>query len=65
MGRDAGDNDQTFENATGAGAPPHSWPTIEKVVDVAHKTVFSVTTGILADRVIRPVLVSTRGRESH
>lgn len=57
--------DQTIENATGAGAPPHSWPTSERIVDVTHKAVFSVVTGVLVDRLKPPVLVSTRGRKSH
>lgn len=57
--------DQTVENATGVGAPPHTWPAREKAVDVLHKTVFSVVTGILADRMLSPVLASSRGRTSH
>ncbi|OCG72884.1 hypothetical protein A7J15_10325 [Microbacterium sediminis] len=57
--------DQTVENATGVGAPPHTWPRRELVVDVLHKVVFAVITGIVADRMIRPHLVSTRGRTSH
>jgi len=57
--------DQTVENATGAGAPPATWPRQELAVDLLHKTVFAVVTGILADRMLRPVLVSRRGRTSH
>jgi hypothetical protein len=57
--------DQTVENATGAGAPPHTWPRRELVVDVLHKAVFSVVTGMMADRLVRPRLVSQRGRTSH
>lgn len=57
--------DQTVENATGAGAPPRTWPMRELVVDVLHKLVFSVVTGVIADRMIRPRLVSTAGRSSH
>lgn len=57
--------DQTVENATGAGAPPSSWPAQEKMVDVAHKAVYSLTTGVLADRWISPVLESRRGTTSH
>ena len=57
--------DQTAENATGAGAPPHRWPRQEQLVDVLHKTVFSVVTGALADRTVPPTLVSTRGLTSH
>ena len=57
--------DQTVENSTGVGAPPHTWPRRELVVDVLHKLVYSVVTGVIADRLIRPLLVSTRGRTSH
>lgn len=57
--------DQTVENATGAGAAPATWPAEEKVVDIAHKTVYSVVTGVVADRLLRPTLVSRRGRTSH
>lgn len=57
--------DQTIENATGVGAPPATWPTGERTVDVLHKAVFSVVTGMIADRVLRPVLISARGRTSH
>lgn len=57
--------DQTVENVTGAGAPPRSWPVQEQVIDVLHKAVYSVVTGIIADRWIPPVLESQRGRTSH
>lgn len=57
--------DQTVENATGAGAPPASWPTDETAVDLLHKAVYSLVTGALADRLVAPVLTSTRGRTSH
>jgi hypothetical protein len=57
--------DQTVENVTGAGAPPRSWPVQEQVIDVLHKGVYSVVTGIIADRWIPPVLESHRGRTSH
>lgn len=57
--------DQTVENATGAGAPPASWPAGEQAVDVLHKAVYSVLTGVLADRLLAPVLASSRGRTSH
>jgi hypothetical protein len=57
--------DQTVENVTGAGAPPMSWPFSEQVVDVLHKAVYSVVTGVVADRLIPPVLRSGRGRTSH
>lgn len=57
--------DQTLENATGVGAPPSTWPRDELVVDVVHKAIYSVTTGLLADRLIGPDLRSGRGRRSH
>jgi hypothetical protein len=57
--------DQTLENATGVGAPPQSWPAREQAWDFAHKAVYSIATGMIADRLIRPRLVSARGRTSH
>ncbi|WP_309071040.1 hypothetical protein [Arthrobacter sp.] len=57
--------DQTIENSTGVGAPPATWPAGERAVDVLHKAVFSVVTGVVADRVLPPRLSSTRGRTSH
>jgi hypothetical protein len=57
--------DQTVENVTGAGAPPHTWPVHEQVVDVWHKAVFSFVTGALADRWIPHDLESHRGTTSH
>ena len=57
--------DQTLENTTGAGAPPSTWPAKEFVVDVVHKAVYSVVTGVVADRLIRPSLESRRGTRSH
>jgi len=57
--------DQTVENLTGVGAPPHSWPVQEQLVDVVHKAVYSTVTGALADRWIAPALQSRRGARSH
>jgi hypothetical protein len=57
--------DQTVENATGAGAPPPTWPVAEQLVDVLHKAVYSTVTGMVADRLIPPVLQSSRGTTSH
>jgi len=57
--------DQTLENATGAGAPPTSWPAKERLVDVAHKALYSLATGLVADRWIQPSLESRRGTTSH
>jgi hypothetical protein len=42
-------NDQTLENATGSGAPPWTWPRDELAVDLLHKTVYALTTGLVAD----------------
>lgn len=42
-------NDQTFENITGQGAPPWTWPRDELVIDVMHKGVYAFTTGLIAD----------------
>lgn len=57
--------DQTFENATGVGAPPRTWPRDERVVDVLHKAVYGVVTGVVAERLVSPELESRRGRTSH
>lgn len=57
--------DQTLENATGAGAPPPTWPRQERLVDVAHKAVYSVVTGVVAERLVPPSLESRRGVASH
>jgi len=57
--------DQTLENATGAGAPPHTWPVREQVWDVGHKAVFSLVTGLVAERLVAPSLQSRRGTTSH
>ncbi len=57
--------DQTLENATGCGAPPRTWPAREQVWDTAHKAVYSVATGVLAERFVPPTLESRRGVVSH
>jgi hypothetical protein len=57
--------DQTLENATGVGAPPATWPRQERVVDVLHKAIYSVTTGLVSERLIAPSLQSRRGVVSH
>ncbi len=57
--------DQTVENATGVGAPPHTWPRREQAVDVLHKAVYSFATGLLAERLVPPHLESRRGTTSH
>jgi hypothetical protein len=57
--------DQTLENASGTGAPPHTWPLREQLVDYGHKGVYAFVTGAVADRWVRPRLQSTRGVTSH
>jgi hypothetical protein len=57
--------DQTVENVTGVGAPPSTWPRSERAVDVAHKAVYALVTGLLADRTVSPALQSRRGTTSH
>jgi hypothetical protein len=57
--------DQTVENATGVGAPPTTWPRRERVIDVAHKAIYSVVAGAVADRLVAPTLASGRGTVSH
>lgn len=57
--------DQTMENASGQGAPPRTWPVGEQVVDVAHKAIYSLTTGLVAERLVPPALESRAGTTSH
>jgi hypothetical protein len=46
--------DQTLENLTGVGAPPWTWPRDEVVVDVLHKGVYALATGVAADALVAP-----------
>ena len=46
-------NDQSFENATGTGAPPWTWPVDEQVIDLLHKGVYAFVTGAVADRLVQ------------
>jgi hypothetical protein len=57
--------DQTLENVTGAGAPPISWPSQERALDLAHKGLYSIVTGLVADQWIQATAESRRGRTSH
>ena len=57
--------DQTMENSTGVGAPPRSWPVDEQIVDVGHKALYSLVTGLVAERIIAPKLERRRGTTSH
>ena len=47
-------NDETFENATGVGAPPWTWPVDEQVIDLLHKAIYAYATGAAADRLPAP-----------
>lgn len=55
-------NDQSFENATGAGAPPWTWPVDEQVVDLLHKGIYALVTGLVADRLVAGPLTEVRPR---
>jgi hypothetical protein len=57
--------DQTMENATGAGAPPHTWPVKEQVVDVCAKALYSFVTGSVADRLLDARQEPGLGATSH
>jgi hypothetical protein len=57
--------DQTAENVTGAGAPPHTWPVQEQVVDVLAKGLYSFVTGAVADRLIEARQDTRQGTTSH
>ena len=57
--------DQTAENSTGVGAPPRTWPVAEQIVDVGHKAMYSLVTGLVAERIIAPQLERRRGTTSH
>lgn len=46
--------DQSLENGTGVGTPPWTWPRTELAVDVAHKLVYGLVTGAVADALVRP-----------
>jgi hypothetical protein len=45
-------NDQTWENVTGAGALPWTWPVDEQVIDLVHKGIYAFVAGQVADRLI-------------
>ncbi|MDP9371247.1 MAG: hypothetical protein M3Q65_02065 [Chloroflexota bacterium] len=44
--------DQTLENATGAGAPPWTWPVDEQALDLLHKAIYAFAAGAVADRLV-------------
>jgi hypothetical protein len=45
-------NDQTWENVTGVGAPPWTWPVDEQALDLLHKGVYAFVTGAVADQLV-------------
>lgn len=51
--------DQLLENLTGVGAPPWTWPRDEQVIDVLHKGVYSLATGVVVDRLVPPLPTSS------
>src|SRR3954454_9522995 len=51
--------DQTLENATGAGAPPWTWPRDELLIDVSHKALYAFVTGALSDVLVPPLPASS------
>ena len=57
--------DQTMENAAGTGSPPADWPAFEQALDAIHKAIYSLVTGIVADRIVPDTLRSPRGTSSH
>jgi hypothetical protein len=54
--------DQTVENATGAGAPPWTWPRDELLIDLSHKALYALVTGALSDALVTPVNSSSARR---
>ncbi|MEJ7679476.1 MAG: hypothetical protein WKG06_16770 [Segetibacter sp.] len=45
-------NDQVFENATGVGSLPWTWPKDEQTIDLIHKGIYAFVTGGIADSLI-------------
>jgi len=58
-------NDQTWENATGVGAPPWTWPVDEQVVDILHKAIYAYATGAAADRLVTAPEGQERVKDDH
>jgi hypothetical protein len=54
--------DQLLENLTGVGAPPWTWPRDEQVIDLLHKAVYSLATGVVVDRLVSPLPTSSARR---
>ncbi len=45
-------NDQTLENATGAGAPPWTWAGGRQAIDLLGKGIYAFVTGAVTDALI-------------
>jgi hypothetical protein len=58
-------NDQLFENATGIGAPPWTWPRDEQAIDIAHKAVYAFVTGAVTDLLMDDPDASQRRNDGH
>jgi hypothetical protein len=57
--------DQTLENGTGVGAPPHTGAPVERAVDTLHKAVYAVVTGVVSDLLVPARPRPLPGRVSH
>ncbi len=44
--------DQSLENGLGVGSPPWTWPRRELLIDVGHKAVYALVTGLVADALL-------------
>lgn len=53
--------DQALENGTGVGSPPWTWPRQELAIDIAHKAVYGVVTGWVADRLVPATRATAAG----
>jgi hypothetical protein len=56
--------DQTLENATGAGAPPWTWPRDELAIDLSHKALYAFVTGAMTDALVAPAPTSSARRRA-
>jgi hypothetical protein len=54
--------DQLFENATGVGAPPWTWPRDELAIDVSHKALYAFVTGAVTAAFVVPAPSSSARR---
>jgi hypothetical protein len=56
--------DQALENATGAGAPPWTWPRDELAIDLSHKALYAFVTGAMTDALVAPAPTSSARRRA-